>query len=99
MQGANSEDLQVWLNFRRFLRVEQQVLQSDTGLKHFKFCYSLSRTKELARAKHVLLLVAQQKGILSPLPISYLLLHPETANTVVNVQDLPPFIGLFLLES
>lgn len=99
MQAANSEDLRVWLNSRRFLRAEQQVLQSDTGLKHFKFCYTLSRTKELARAKHVLLLVAQQKGIFSPLPISYLFLHLETANTIVNVQDFPPFIIPFFLES
>lgn len=97
---SNSEDLRVLLKSRRFLRVEQQILKSYTGLKHFKFCYNMVRSKNLARTKQVLSLVSQRKGILLPLPISHLLLHSEAIiSSRIHVQDLPPLISPSVINS
>lgn len=91
----------VLLKTRRSLRVEQQVLQSYTGLKHFKFCYNLIRAKGLTRTKQVLPLGNHREDILlSPLPITKrLFLHLEGIADLVHLQHLPPFVATTLVKS
>lgn len=91
----------VLLKTRRFLRIEQQILQGYTGLKHFKFCYNLIRAKGLTRTKQVLPLGNHREDILlSPLPITkWLLLHLEGIANLVHLQHLPPFVTTMLVKS
>lgn len=99
---AHSEGQGVLLESRRSSRVEHQVLKSDTGLQHFKFCYNLVRVKDLTRAKQILALVAQRQGLLlSPLPIAdRFLFHLEVANSNwVNIENLPPLVTSSVLQS
>jgi len=86
------------LSARRFLTSEHTLIQSDTGLQHFKFCYNLGRSKILALAQQVFTLPERQRTKTKLLHTRPLLLHCRHPQRWLLTEQLPKCILRLLFK-